>query len=117
MRSLCLLQKEEVPESPVPVREQENSRQRHIGVELSFGELQEPDRVALPLQEVAEVLLALAQPHRFYLLQRVQDVFTKLSDEKQTEISTLLEACGMKSLLEAVLSRGIARSENLEVWQ
>tara|TARA_B100000674_G_scaffold3966_1_gene3282 strand:- start:7946 stop:9046 length:1101 start_codon:yes stop_codon:yes gene_type:complete len=64
-----------------------------------------------------ETITALAQPHRFYLLQRVQDVFVKLSDEKQTEIGTLLEACGMKSLLGAVLIRGIARSENLEVWQ
>ena len=64
-----------------------------------------------------ETITALAQPHRFYLLQRVQDVFAKLSDEKQTEISTLLEACGMKSLLGAALSRGIARLENLEVWQ
>ena len=64
-----------------------------------------------------ETITALAQPHRFYLLQRVPDVFAKLSDKKQTEISTLLEACGMKSLLGAVLSRGIARSENLEAWQ
>ena len=64
-----------------------------------------------------ETITALAQPHRFYLLQRVQDVFAKLSVVKQTEISTLLEACGMKRLLGAVLSRGIARSENLEVWQ
>ena len=45
-----------------------------------------------------ETITALAQPHRFYLLQRVQDVFAKLSDEKQTEISTLLEACDMKGL-------------------
>jgi hypothetical protein len=51
------------------------------------------------------------------LLQRVQDVFAKLSDEKQTEISTLLEGCGMTSLLAAALSRRIVRSENLEVWQ
>tara|TARA_B100000035_G_scaffold195419_1_gene166832 strand:- start:4495 stop:5622 length:1128 start_codon:yes stop_codon:yes gene_type:complete len=64
-----------------------------------------------------ETIKALAQPHRFYLLQRVQDAFTELSDEKQTEINTLLEACGMKSLLAAVLSRRIVRSENLEVWQ
>ena len=64
-----------------------------------------------------ETITALAQPHRFYLLQRVQDAFTELSDEKQTEINTLLEACGMKSLLAAVLSRRIVRSENLEVWQ
>ena len=64
-----------------------------------------------------ETITALAQPHRFYLLQRVQDVFTYLSDEKQAEISTLLEACGMKSLLAALLSRRIVRLENLEVWQ
>ena len=72
-------------------------------------------KAAFPVR--AETITALAQPHRFYLLQRVQNVFAKLSDEKQTEISTLLEACGMKSLLGAVLSRGIARSENLEVWK
>ena len=64
-----------------------------------------------------ETITALAQPHRFYLLQRVQDVFTNLSDEKQAEIRALLEACGMKSLLAAALSRRIVRSENLEVWQ
>ena len=45
-----------------------------------------------------ETITALAQLHRFYLLQRVQDVFAKLSDKKQTEISTLLEACDMKGL-------------------
>jgi hypothetical protein len=64
-----------------------------------------------------ETITALAQPHRFYLLQRVQDAFTQSSDEKQTEISTLLEACGMKSLLATALSRRIGRSENLEIWQ
>ena len=64
-----------------------------------------------------ETITALAQPHRFFLLQHVQDAFTELSDEKHTEISTFLEACGMKSLLTAALSRRIVRSENLEVWQ
>ena len=64
-----------------------------------------------------ETITALAQPHRFYLLQRVQDVFTQSPDEKQTEISLLLERCGMKSLLALALSRRIVRSENLEVWQ
>ena len=42
---------------------------------------------------------------------------SSLKDEKQAEISALLEACGMMSLLAAVLSRRIVRSENLEVWQ
>ena len=62
-------------------------------------------------------ITALAQPHRFYLLQRVQDVFTQSPAEKQTEISSLLERCGMERLLAASLNRRIARSENLEVWE
>ena len=64
-----------------------------------------------------ETITALAQPHRFYLLQRVQDAFADLSDEQRSEVTALLEESGMKSLLGAALSRGIARSENLEVWQ
>jgi glutathione S-transferase len=63
-----------------------------------------------------ETITSLAQPHRFYLLQRVQDVFTQSPDEKQTEISLLLERCDMKSLLALALSRRIVRAENLEVW-
>ena len=62
-------------------------------------------------------ITALAQPHRFYLLQRVQDVFTQSPAEKQTEIGSLLERCGMERLLAASLNRRIARSENLEVWE
>ena len=62
-------------------------------------------------------ITALAQPHRFYLLQRVQDVFTQSPAEKQTEIGSLLERCGMERLLAASLNSRIARSENLEVWE
>jgi glutathione S-transferase len=64
-----------------------------------------------------ETITALAQPHRFYLLQPVQEAFTILSGQKQTEVRALLEACGMERLLTAVLSRRIARSDNLEVWE
>ena len=64
-----------------------------------------------------QTITALAQPHRFYLLQRVQSAFTQSPAEKQTEISALLEACGMRSLLAVALGRRIVRSENLEVWQ
>ena len=83
---------------------------------VAVGRLAEALSTAdFPVQ--GETITALAQPHRFFLLQRVQDAFTELSDEKQTEVSALLEACGMKSLLAAGLSRRIVRSENLEVWQ
>ena len=64
-----------------------------------------------------ETITALAKPHRFYLLQPVQEVFTISSDEKQIEVRALLEACGMERLLTAVLSRRMARSDNLEVWE
>ena len=62
-------------------------------------------------------ITALAQPHRFYLLQRVQDVFAQSPAEKQTEISALLARCGMERLLAASLNRRIVRAENLEVWE
>lgn len=64
-----------------------------------------------------EIITALAQPHRFYLLQRMQDAVIALSDEKQTEVRSILAACNMERLLDAVLSRRIVRSVNLEVWQ
>jgi len=64
-----------------------------------------------------ETITALAQPHRFYMLQRVQDAVTGLSDEKQTEVESMLEGCGMERLPRAVLSRRIVRSDNLEVWE
>jgi glutathione S-transferase len=64
-----------------------------------------------------ETITALAQPHRFYLLQRVQDAVVALSDEKRTAVRSILAGCNMERLLAAVLSRRIVRSENLEVWQ
>ena len=64
-----------------------------------------------------EKITALAQPHRFYLLQPVQEALTKSSGEKQTEVRALLEACGMERLLSAVPRRRMAPSDNLEVWE
>ncbi len=62
-----------------------------------------------------ETITVLAKPHRFYLLQPAQEAFTISSGEKQIEVRALLEACGMERLLSAVLSRRMARSDNLEV--
>ena len=64
-----------------------------------------------------ETITALAKPHRFYLLQPVQIAFTISSDEKQAEARAMLEACGAERLLTAVLSRRMAPSDNLEVWE
>ena len=60
---------------------------------------------------------AIAQPHRFYLLQRVQDSYGSLSVEARAEVDDLLADCGMASVISSVLRRRIDRSDNLEVWQ
>ena len=64
-----------------------------------------------------ERITALAQPHRFYLLQRVHDAFADFSQERRDEVSALLEACDMSQVLTATLDRRIVRCNNLEVWQ
>ena len=64
-----------------------------------------------------EIVNALAQPHRFYLLQRVQDTYAAMSSDDKSEVDALLADCGMTPVLTAALSRRIIRSDNLEVWQ
>ncbi len=64
-----------------------------------------------------ETITALAQPHRFYLLQRVQDAYAALSGEEKADVDRLLADCGMTPVLTATLNRRIVRSDNLEVWE
>jgi hypothetical protein len=63
-----------------------------------------------------EAITVLAQPHRFYLLQRVQDTYAALSVDHKASVDTILADCGMTSILGAKLDRRIVRSDNLEVW-
>jgi glutathione S-transferase len=63
-----------------------------------------------------ETITALAQPHRFYLLQRVQDVYARASSEEQTQIDIVLSECDVEEAAFASLSRRIQRADNLEVW-
>ena len=55
-------------------------------------------------------------PFRFYVLKRVQDEFEALAEPERRGAAELLEACGMRELLEAKLTRDIGRRNNLEVW-
>jgi hypothetical protein len=64
-----------------------------------------------------QAVSAMAQPHRFYLLQRVQDAFSALSVEDQSAVSDMLAACGMAQVLDISLDRRIGRTDNLEVWE
>ena len=63
-----------------------------------------------------ETITALAQPHRFYLLQRVQDAFTALAQAEQVGVAKILSDAGMSAVLSTALTRSIVRSDNLEVW-
>ncbi len=63
-----------------------------------------------------ETVTALAQPHRFYLLQRVQDAYAALTPDQQLAVDDLLADCGMSDILAARLDRRIGRADNLEVW-
>ncbi|MGB2199015.1 MAG: glutathione S-transferase family protein [Luminiphilus sp.] len=63
-----------------------------------------------------ETIQALAQPHRFYLLQRVQDDYASLSEIDKVGVDAVLGESGMAAILKASLSRRIERADNLEVW-
>ena len=63
-----------------------------------------------------ETIEALAQPHRFYLLQRVQNDYASLSEMEKVGVDAVLAESGMAAVLKASLSRRIERADNLEVW-
>ena len=63
-----------------------------------------------------ETITALAQPHRFYLLQRVQDTFRALPQEDHKSVAAIMSDAGMSAVLSTALTRSIVRSDNLEVW-
>lgn len=59
---------------------------------------------------------ALAQPYRFYLLQRVQSLYAGFSASDQALVKTMLEDCGMTDVLSITLDRRVERVDNVEVW-
>ena len=63
-----------------------------------------------------QTIEALAQPHRFYLLQRVQDDYASLSETEKAAVDAVLSKSGMTAILDASLNRRIERADNLEVW-
>ena len=61
-------------------------------------------------------MVAIAQPYRFFMLQRVQDCFDVLSASEQAGTAELLQSCEMADLLDIKLDRRLAQTDNLEVW-
>jgi glutathione S-transferase len=64
-----------------------------------------------------QTISALAQPYRFYLLQRVQAIHAGLDAGERASVEQMLEACSMSGILSIKLDRQLGRAENLEVWQ
>lgn len=63
-----------------------------------------------------KTIVALAQPYRFFLLQRVQAIYESLDPSDKSSVDEMLASCGMSDLLEIKLDRRMGRSDNLEVW-
>jgi len=64
-----------------------------------------------------QAISAVAQPYRFYLLQRVQAVYEGLGASDRESVEHMLDACDMSGILSIKLDRQLGRAENLEVWQ
>ena len=58
----------------------------------------------------------IAQPFRFFLLARVQDIYDALDGVQREEVVALLRRCNMDGLLQTRLSRALGFANNLEVW-
>jgi len=63
-----------------------------------------------------QAVSAVAQPYRFFLLQRVQDACAWLEGDARIRVEAMLEACGMADILSIRLDRKLGRADNLEVW-
>lgn len=63
-----------------------------------------------------QTIEGVSAPYRFYLLQRVQDAVDALSGEEHEAVLDMLGHCGMRSIVEARLTRRIRFVENEEVW-
>lgn len=59
---------------------------------------------------------ALAQPYRFYLLQRVQQAYEAMDSTDQSLVAEMLAKCGMSDVLTTKLTRRLGRANNLEIW-
>jgi hypothetical protein len=61
-------------------------------------------------------LSSVAQPYRFYLLQRVQATYDSLDVNDKASVDAMLASCGMSELLTIRLDRLLDQVDNLEVW-
>jgi glutathione S-transferase len=63
-----------------------------------------------------QVITSVAQPYRFYLLQRLHALYDSLDAGVKASVDEMLAACDMSELLTIRLDRQLGRADNLEVW-
>ena len=63
-----------------------------------------------------QTLKAIAQPLRFYLLQRLHEIYDQSDEDSQRELTDLLVSIDMPDLMDLRINRAIGRKDNLEVW-
>jgi glutathione S-transferase len=63
-----------------------------------------------------QFLSSVAQPYRFYLLQRVQNIYQSLQTNDKVAVEDMLRKCGLDAILTIKLNRELGRADNLEVW-
>lgn len=59
---------------------------------------------------------ALAQPYRFYLLNRVHADFDAMAPTDKSLVEKMLEECHLLPVIDARLKRDIGRQDNREIW-
>lgn len=59
---------------------------------------------------------SVAQPYRFYGLQRVQETYDSLAVNDKAAVDEIFARCGLSEILTARLDRQLGRQDNLEVW-
>lgn len=61
-------------------------------------------------------ITSVAQPYRFFMLQRVQDTYDSLAADDKTAVAAMLQTCGLSELLTTRLERRLGQDDNLEIW-
>ncbi|MFT6890629.1 MAG: glutathione S-transferase [Halioglobus sp.] len=59
---------------------------------------------------------SVAQPYRFFLLQRVNEIYEALSLQERVAVEEMLAGSGLSEILSIGLDRRLGRADNLEVW-
>ena len=59
---------------------------------------------------------SVAQPFRFYLLERLQRIYEEADESEQGTILNLFKPCNMHSLVDMTLTRAVLIQNNPEFW-